>query len=360
MADFPLHLCLTDAQGLVKPRAQESKIGQVMRCLTINTNNYSSELARHIEQGARVALVGVPESIGPQANLGKGGAEGGWDAFLQIFLNYQATAALPVDQLLLVGHVDCADLMAKADALQADDPQRLDALRNWCDIIDQRVMSVVQPLFDAGFEVILIGGGHNNAFPLLQSLHESSSQPCAAVNLDPHADFRLREGRHSGNGFSYAHASGALAHYHVLSLHEGKNSAVSLRQLSDAGFTYHSMHHIHLNSFRFALDETLNLVGGWQAALGIEVDVDAIMQAPASALNYTGVSMSEGYQFVARTAALENTRYLHLAEAAPVQHPAGTAAGAVAAGQLLSELTLAYLFGREQRDVCCSGKNPAA
>ena len=50
-----------------------------------------------------------------------------------------------------------------------------------------------------------------------------SGHTVAAVNLDPHADFRATEGRHSGNGFSYAYMDGALGFYHVVGLHPGKN-----------------------------------------------------------------------------------------------------------------------------------------
>lgn len=353
---FPSHLSVTCAADFVNQRPQETRIGQVIQCVQADTD-YSSALAQYFSAGARVALVGVPESVGPQGNCGKGGAEDGWDAFLRIFMNYQATSAIPVDSLLVAGYVDCADVMEQVNGLNPETPQRLELLRRWCEDIDERVSDVVQPLFDIGFEVILIGGGHNNAYPLLRSLYKSGGEACGAVNLDPHADFRLREGRHSGNGFSYAYEEGALANYHVVSLHEGKNTAASLAQLKDAGFTYSTIHHIHLHSFEAALDEAAELAHRWPGPLGIEVDVDAIMQAPASALNYTGLSIREGYQFVARLAGLPSTRYLHLAEAAPAQHPAGTAAGMTAAGQLLSELTLAYLFGRQERVVRNTAKD---
>ncbi|MCC5879961.1 MAG: formimidoylglutamase [Idiomarina sp.] len=342
------YLRRSNPQTFVRPRAGETKIGQAMACLR-EGDDLTATLQQHHRDGSRIAIVGVPESIGPQANCGKGGAEGGWDAFLNVFLNLQATPALPIHDLLLVGHIDCDDLMAKVGELDEFDAQTLPQLRELCAQVDQRVLQVLYPLFESGYEVILIGGGHNNAYPLLKSLYETSEQRCASVNLDPHADFRPREGRHSGNGFSYAYMEGALAHYHVMSLHEGKNSATSLKQLSEAGFSYHSIHRLYDMQFVDALDEVSAMVDGWAAPLGLEVDVDAIMQAPASALNYTGVSMPQAYRYVSKLAAYSDTRYLHLAEAAPARHPAGEAAGHMACGQLLSELTLAYLFGREKR-----------
>ncbi|MBA3987926.1 MAG: arginase [Idiomarina sp.] len=345
-----MYLRRSNPQQWVRPREHETKIGQAIACLR-EGDNLAELLASHQAEGCRVALVGVPESIGPQGNCGKGGAELGWQAFLNAFMNLQATPAMPTHELLLVGEVDCADLQQQADDLPpaTANNQTLAQLRALCAELDQRVLQVVSALFQADYEVILIGGGHNNAYPLLKAGFETTGQAFASVNLDPHADFRPLEGRHSGNGFSYAYMEGALAHYHVVSLHEGKNSAQSLRQLAEAGFSYHSMHRLYDMQFTTAIDEVSELVAGWQAPLGLELDVDAIMQAPASALNYTGVSFPQAYRFVSQLAASSYTRYLHLAEAAPARHPAGVEAGYIASGQLLSELTLAYLFGREQR-----------
>jgi formiminoglutamase len=347
-APFPAWLERANPQSLVRSRAQETKIGQAVQCLP-DSDDYEQSLGHLYDQGARVAIVGVPESIGPRGNCGRGGAEGAWQAFLQSFLNLQLTPAMPLHDLLLVGHVDCDDLNAEADALDMDDSQSLARLRELCAILDQRLLQVLSPLFRAGFEVVLVGGGHNNAYPLLKSLHEESGESCGAVNLDPHADFRPREGRHSGNGFSYAYMEGALSHYHVVSLHEGKNSAASLRQFGEAGFHYHSIHRLYDMQFVDAMQEVASEATSWQVPLGIEVDVDAIQNVPASAMNYTGVTMPQAYRFVSDLAVLPRVRYLHLAEAAPECHPAGVEAGMAACGQLLSELTLAFLFGREKR-----------
>jgi formiminoglutamase len=37
-----------------------------------------------------------------------------------------------------------------------------------------------------------------------------------AINFDAHSDFRILEGRHSGNGFSYAYEEGFLKKYFIL------------------------------------------------------------------------------------------------------------------------------------------------
>jgi len=345
---IPEFIKRADPQQWVRAREGEIKLGQAVSCLP-PCENYSACLAELYAAGRKVAIVGVPESIGPRANLGRSGAEGGWDAFQSQFYNLQDTLELPIQDVLIVGAVDCDELMAEAANLNASDAQDLTRLRELCAILDRRVEHVLKPLFSAGYDVILIGGGHNNAYPLITALHEATQRTCGAVNLDPHADFRQREGRHSGNGFSYAYVEGALEFYHVVSLHEGKNSAASLKDLNDAGFRYHSIHHLYDMEFVDAMRDVAAKAASWQAPLGVELDIDAIQFAPASAYNTTGVTPAQAFRFVADLALLPEARYLHLAEAAPSCHPAGEAAGMQHAGQLLSELVIAWLRGREKR-----------
>jgi formiminoglutamase len=46
-----------------------------------------------------------------------------------------------------------------------------------------------------------------------------------AINFDAHSD-RILEGRHSGNGFSYAYEEGFLKKYFIFGLHENYTSKV--------------------------------------------------------------------------------------------------------------------------------------
>ncbi len=346
-----MYLKPIDPAAWVSPRAGEVRLGQALDCLaeTANQNKLTEALDQAWQQGRRIALLGVPESIGPRANLGRGGAEHGWHAALKGLLNLQASPVVPYQSLLVLGAIDCSDLEAEAADLDVTNSDELARLRELCGEIDKRVTQVVKPAFRAGFDVILIGGGHNNAYPLLRSLAEATDKAVGAVNLDPHADFRTREGRHSGNGFSYAYMDGALAHYHVVGLHEGKNNATSLQQLAAAQFTYRSIHQLYRNDWTSELSAISVLAESWQVPLGIEIDVDALQGVPASAINFNGLSVAHGYSLIERLAGQSDTRYLHLAEAAPGLHPAGREAGDAVCAQLLSELVLAYLHGYQRR-----------
>lgn len=341
-------LKLVEPSHWVRVREHETKIGQAIHSLALE-GSFEQSLASAWEGGQRVAIVGIPESIGIKANLGRPGAEGGWQAFLQNFLNLQKTGLVSTHELLLVGSIECSDLMQQAESLSIEDEQELAELRRLTAMIDARVSRVLAPIFAQDFDVVVIGGGHNNAYPLLKSLHQVTDQTVGAVNLDPHADFRATEGRHSGNGFSYAYVEGILEYYHVVGLHPGKNSASSLRNLSDAGMRYHSIHRLFERSFNEVMDEVVAKADSWQRPLGIELDVDALTGVPASAINYSGLSLAQGFQFVKRLAELPDARYVHLAEAAPSLCSAGPEEGLKVTGQVLCELTTAYLHGRERR-----------
>ncbi|RUO63711.1 formimidoylglutamase [Pseudidiomarina insulisalsae] len=346
-----MYLTACDPAAWTTPRPGEVRLGQTLHALPEcdSFDAYRHALQKAREHGAKIALLGVPESIGPRGNLGRGGAETAWPAALKGLCNLQDTRFIASHELLLVGQVECSDLQEQAAALRTSDAGQVQELRNLCQQLDQRVMQALVPLFCDGYEVILIGGGHNNAYPLLRSLSEAVDAQVAAMNLDPHADFRAREGRHSGNGFSYAHTDGFLANYHVVGLHEGKNNAESLRQLAEAGFTYTSVHELYRGHWPEQLAALRAQADAWQRPLGIEIDVDALQGVPASAINFNGLSIRHGYTLVAELAALPTTRYLHLAEAAPSLHPAGREAGDMACAQLLSELVLAYLEGVQRR-----------
>lgn len=344
---------ITKAQlsAFFQTRTGETRLGQGIQ-LADPQRSYAENLRQHAVKGGRFVLLGIPEDIGPRANCGNGGAELGWQAFLSKFLNLQANNYFDARQILLLGEVNCADLQAQGQLLDNSKSDDLACLRALCAQLDLRVQAAVQPIFAAGLTPIVIGGGHNNALPLLQALATEHKQPVNCLNIDPHADFRPLEGRHSGNGFSYAMQQGLLQHYFVLGLHQQKNNAASLMALQQAGAEYLSYQQIFVAatlSWQQAIEQALEKVLSVNTPLALELDTDAITGMPASALNYSGISVSEAEQVVYQFAKLPHTAYLHLAEAAPAQHPAGLSAGLNYCGQVLSQLVQAFLLGKAQQ-----------
>lgn len=324
-------------------RHGETRLGQMLRYADVALP-LAEALIKAKQQGCLYVLLGVPEDIGPRANLGQGGAELGWQAFIRKFINLQQNEFLDGSQILLLGELNCADLQQQSQS--AD----LTTLRKLCAEIDLRLEPLLLAIFNTGLTPIVIGGGHNNSLPLLSALAKSQQQAVNCINLDPHADFRLLEGRHSGNGFSYAKAQGHLDKYLVMGLHELKNSASSLEQIKQAGVDVFSYQQLFVRQ-QAPWPELLKL---WlnqhdpQQVFGIELDTDAITGMPVSAYNSCGVSVQQAEHFVYVLASQTQSRYLHLAEAAPAQHPAGLAAGMNDAGQILTALVCAFLFGKAQ------------
>ncbi|ETW01371.1 hypothetical protein H310_06921 [Aphanomyces invadans] len=339
----------SDLQRLQSQRAGETRLGQALRFIHPELP-LPQGLHEAKAQGVKYVIVGVPEDVGPRANFGNGGAALGFQSFLGRFLNVQANRFVKGSEILLLGEVNLADIQNKAASLSASDEAQLAELRAYVQMIDERVSAVLKQVFDANLIPIVIGGGHNNAYPILQALSQSRGSGVDCINLDPHCDFRLREGRHSGNGFSYAHEAKYLSTYFVLGLHEVKNAQSALDQMAQAGAGFTSYQDIFIRrqtTFTQAVDKAITFIGGAEASkpVGLEVDTDSISGMPVSAMTNCGISVSDAEHYVYKVASELKNRvaYLHLAEAAPGQHPAGVGAGKSEAGQILTALVLAFV-----------------
>lgn len=255
-------------------------------------------------------ILGIPEDIGPRANLGSRGADKAWDCFLHKFLNIQLNGFISAVKIGVLGAIDCSDLMEKSEN------KSVEYLRELCAIIDERVTSVVNKIVSAGKIPIVIGGGHNNAYGIIKGTSLAVQDSIAVVNCDPHADFRALEGRHSGNGFSYAQSEGYLNEYLVFGAHESYNSEHILNQQSPT-FKMITFDDILSKGFRFseALDASVQIMNNDK--IGLELDLDCIANMPSSAVGPSGLSVNQARQFVIYFAKQKNCLYLHLPEGAP-------------------------------------------
>lgn len=313
-------------------RAGERHVADVIQ--TPQQADLSAILQAAKANGVTTVIVGIPEDIGPRGNCGQGGANKGWPALLEVLLNQQANAFFDWHNCLLLGHVLVEDLQGQSHNAE------LETLRSLCDQLDNRVVKVLQPIFEHGFQIIIIGGGHNNAYPIIKALHLATQQQVACVNLDPHADFRAMEGRHSGNPFRYAFQEGALGEYHVFGLHEQKNNSDTLEGLADAGFSFTSYQNLFMRNrvdFHQRLNELLTAQNKTQLPSGVELDIDGIKYAAASAFSVAGFSLEQATQYVTTMAQNRHNRYLHLCESAPQVGSENEA------GQMLTQLIYAYL-----------------
>jgi formiminoglutamase len=254
----------------------------------------------------KYVVLGVKEDIGPRANLGLSGSDAGYACFLKRFLNMQSNSFLSGEEVLLLGEV-----VANVDFTSVDD------LRLGVTELDDFLISILVPVYEKGLIPIVIGGGHNNAYPLIKACSMVQKKAIDVVNCDPHADFRALEGRHSGNSFSYAVKEGWLANYAVLGLHQQYNSQSMLDRLleNECRFTFFEAYLIGERDFLQDVDNQLLQVG--DTVLGVELDMDAIIGMPSSAFTPSGFSLEDARRYVVKCAKSKKAAYLHLPEAAP-------------------------------------------
>lgn len=277
---------------LVKPRVGETKIGEV---IGIESNDQT-----------RYEIIGIPESVGVRANHGIGGTETAWLSFLKIFLNLQSNPFLSGEQVCLSGYFQFPSL------LNASIPE----LREQVEKMDIEVTQKVYEIVLSGKIPIVIGGGHNNAYGNIKGSSQALRMPVSVINFDAHADFRNLEGRHSGNGFSYAMSEGYLGQYAVYGLQKSyvteymlrefdTNPKIQVQYLDDL---------LHLGDFKSSIQQAINHTSSMP--LGIEMDLDAIENVLSSAFSPIGFTVQQALRFIHEVKKSPNLTYIHLCEGA--------------------------------------------
>ncbi|MGM9998869.1 MAG: arginase family protein [Candidatus Bruticola sp.] len=175
-------------------RWNETKLGETIKTLP-NGKLCASSLIEARQAGARYAILGIPEDIGPRANGGRSGCSGAWKAFLKYFLNQQSNCFLTGEDLLLAGSICCDDLLQDADHV----PENEDEQNYWralCSRLDERVYPVIAALTAYGYIPIIIGGGHNNAYPIIKgTAYGLSLSSLQGISLEEHPLIKLACGQ---------------------------------------------------------------------------------------------------------------------------------------------------------------------
>ncbi len=304
-----------DVERRIKNREGENKIGNFVGCS--NLEKWPHVMAQH---PSKFVLLGLPEDIGVRANCGVGGAYSAWEVALTSFLNIQENQFLSGAQFFVLGHIDFEDYLQKAKNLDASKTEDLAQLRELTAQIDQSVTSTLETIVSAGKIPIVIGGGHNNSYGCIKGTSLALKEKVSVLNLDPHADFRALEGRHSGNGFRYAFEEGFMHEYFILGLHESYNSESMLKTIQKTPqvdyCTFESIFIREEVDFRAVTDQFLSKTQ--HQHLGIEIDLDSIQGLPVSAYTPSGITVNEARKFVNWVAKANKIAYLHLSEGAPV------------------------------------------
>ena len=310
-----------DILSLTTLRRFETKLGETIQFVN-NMNDWTVAIQNH---PAHYVLFGIPEDIGIKANSGKGGADTAWLPFLQSFLNIQSNDFLSGEGILLLGHFDFGDMQYLIDSNAQGPEEKIEAYRHAVNAIDEEVEQLTKIITESGRIPIAIGGGHNNAYPLIKGSakgwHKSGKLPLAqinCINLDAHADYRPMEGRHSGNAFRYAEEDGYLQKYCIIGLHENylpQNVWVDIvnNPFMDC-ITYED---IFVHEKRSFIQSVAHATGFTEDTLtGIELDLDSIENILSSALTPSGFSALHARQYVSFAAMDAKPAYLHICEGA--------------------------------------------
>jgi formiminoglutamase len=276
------------ADSLISSRAGETKLGERIQFT--------------ISEKTQFVILGVSEDIGPRANNGNGGANNAFSAFLSKFLNMQSNRFLSGENVTIIGEIQVESSVADVSKL-----------REKVSELDDLVIGILSKVDFLNKQLIVIGGGHNNAYPIMKALSEQYPE-LHILNIDPHADCRPLEGRHSGNPFSTAIIEETIASYTVLGLHEQYNSKATFDFLEENNCDI-TFYENYLDG-RSLNDDLKKFAKRKGQCFGLEIDLDSIAGMPTSAFTPSGFSLKKIRKSV-RVLGSSNPIYLHLPEGAP-------------------------------------------
>jgi formiminoglutamase len=310
-----------DILSLIRLRRFETKLGERVHVLSDQTN-----ITQSLENlVAPYVILGIPEDIGVQANYGMAGTSSAWLSFLQSFLNIQSNDFLAGEEIAIIGHFDFGDVQYLIDKNAYGPEEKVEAYRHAVNTIDEEVEGLIKLITGHNKIPIIIGGGHNNAYPIIKGaakgLHQSQKISLAqinCINLDAHTDYRPTEGRHSGNGFRYAEEDGFLQKYCVVGIHENYLPQNVWMDMVNNPFldciTFEDIFIHEKRSFRQAVSHAINFTN--DNYTGIELDLDCIEDALTSARTPSGINSIHARQYINLCAAHAKACYLHICEGA--------------------------------------------
>lgn len=306
----------SDLAKVTSFRNGEVKFGEKMIIVPIDTD--ITEFIQNSE--AKYVLLGIPEDVGIRANMGRSGARTAWNSAIESIANIQHNRFCKGSSIIILGQVDVSQEMEAAQNLDEKNPEDRKQLFKIVEQIDKEVSHIIFSIVKAGKIPLIIGGGHNNAYGNIKGTALAKGKAINAINFDAHSDFRILEGRHSGNGFSYTYEEGFLKKYFIFGLHESytsKSVLDTIKKLEDRVRynTYDEIKIRHQKNFGQEMFQSLEFIKN--DFYGVEIDLDAIPNIATSAMTMSGFSVEELRQFVSFFGKHTNASYLHICEGAP-------------------------------------------
>jgi formiminoglutamase len=261
---------------------------------------FGNYLAEDIKK-AKFCILGVSESIGPFANYGRVGAEFAFTTFYKHFVSwpYQDQSVDIIGNVTFIGSF----------------PDHVDAASTLVEELDVFLLEILLDFVSADQVPIVIGGGHNNALPIMRWAAQVKS--CnTVINLDAHTDCRALNRRHSGNSFSFALSEGTITTYHAFGVHSYSVTPLMSNFMKDFDVevtTYES----YLLENRVLLSDVQRVIQDSPQAVGLEIDLDCIANMPSSAASPSGWDLDH-IRAVVLQIDTQELAYIHLTEGAVI------------------------------------------
>jgi formiminoglutamase len=311
-----LPFTMNDLAKITNHRSGEIKFGEKM--ITIPKGEDPITFLQTSE--AKYVLLGIPEDIGIRANFGRPGAASAWDTAIKNIANIQHNRFCKGSQIIVLGQVNVSEEMKEVEHLDFHDIDDRSKLSQLVEKIDKDVSHIIFNIIKSGKTPIIIGGGHNNSYGNIKGTALAKGKPVNAINFDAHSDFRILEGRHSGNGFSYAYEEGFLKKYFIFGLHENytSKSVLDLIKKTEDRVRYNTYDSLAIRKEKEFTQEMVNALDFIKTDFfGIEIDLDAIPNIASSAMTLSGFSVEELRQFISFFGKNKNASYIHICEGAP-------------------------------------------
>jgi len=305
-----------DLATITNHRSGEIKFGEKMQTVPTNLN----PIDYLYKCDAQFVLFGIPEDIGVRANFGRLGTSLAWQSAIKNIANLQHNKYCKGSQILILGSLNVSNLILESQDLDITINTDRTKFSKIIEKIDKEVSHIIYNILKSGKTPIVIGGGHNNAYGNIKGAALAKGKPINVINFDAHTDFRDLEGRHSGNGFSYAFDEGFIKKYFIFGIHENytsKNILLKLKQFNDR-IKFNTYDEIAIRGEKNYQEEITiakNFIS--DEPFGVEIDLDAIPNIPSSAMTLSGFSVEQARQFVYNFGNIPNATYLHICEGAP-------------------------------------------
>ena len=338
---------INDLAKITNHRSGEIKFGEKM--LTVPKQTDPISFLKKCD--AKYVLFGIPEDIGVRANFGRPGTASAWDSAIKSIANIQHNRFCKGSQLLVLGQLDVCEEMKEVKNLDFNDVNDRKKLSQLVEIIDKEVSHIIFNIIKSGKTPIIIGGGHNNAYGNIKGTALAKGKPINAINFDAHSDFRILEGRHSGNGFSYVYEEGFLKKYFIFGLHENhtSKSVLDIIKKTEDRVRYNTYDSIKIRKEKDFNNELVQAMEFIQNDdFGIEIDLDAIPGIASSAMTLSGFSIEELRQFISFFGKNKKSAYLHICEGAP---DLGEEKNSHLIGKLIGYLVTDFIKSNNEKDL---------